>query len=374
MKVLIAPDKFRGTLTAAEAAAAMAEGVARYNPDWEVQRLPVGDGGEGTAEILTTAAGGSMVRAQAPDPLLRYVSCQYGISADGSTAFINMAEASGLQRLQPSEINALKTSSIGTGQLIYHALRTRKCNKIVLCMGGTATIDCGIGIACALGVAFEGELNQILSPIGGNLGKIEFIQTRNRTPELSRAQFVVLADVANPLLGEEGVLLYARQKGVPEADLDLVERNVQHFANLMEVQYGAISKTPGMGAAGGAALSCMSLLGAKLALGADFVLETLQVPKAIDTADLVIVGEGHLDGQSLQGKAAIAVSRQAQLQGKPVLAVCGRISLGLEEQLREGITLSGALVGGEDGLPANSYQELVLRTEELLRELAPKLK
>ncbi|HEX2899651.1 MAG TPA: glycerate kinase, partial [Bacteroidia bacterium] len=157
MKVLIAPDKFKGSLTAAEAAAAMAAGVKRHNPAWSVQLLPVADGGEGTAEVLTAASGGSFVQARASDPFLRYVSCQYGVSADGTTAFINMAEASGLQRLQSHEVNAFRTSSIGTGQLIVHALG-RKCTRIVLGLGGTATIDCGMGIAHALGISFLDEM------------------------------------------------------------------------------------------------------------------------------------------------------------------------------------------------------------------------
>ncbi|MBK9451214.1 MAG: glycerate kinase [Bacteroidetes bacterium] len=373
MKVLIAPDKFRGSLTAAEAAAAMAAGVARYNPDWTVQLLPVADGGEGTAEVLTAASGGSFIQARASDPLLRYVSCQYGISADGTTAFINLAEASGLQRLEPHEINAFRTSTIGTGQLIVHAL-TRKCSRIVLGLGGSATIDCGIGIAHALGIIFQDEFNGHLSPIGGNLPKIEFINARNRHAALVKTAFIVLHDVDNPLLGAEGAAMFAAQKGISSEQLPLLETNLNHFANLVEAQYAVVAKTPGMGAAGGAAMACMAFLGAKLARGSDFVLDALKIPEAIATADLVITGEGHLDEQSLQGKAAIAVARQAQHQNKPVLAVCGRISLRPDLQIREGITLSGALMGSEEaGLPVDSAKELALRTEELLRELAPRI-
>lgn len=374
MNVLIAPDKFRGTLSAVEAAEAMAAGVKKYNPDWKVRMLPIADGGEGTAEVLTAASGGKMVKAQASDPFFRYVSCQYGVSADGTTAFIDMAEASGLQRLQPSEINALRTSSIGTGQLIANALN-RKCSKIVLGLGGTATVDCGIGIAHALGVTFHEEEEQLLSPIGANLGKIESVNMRNRHVGLDRATLIVLADVANPLLGEEGALAYAAQKGVTGDKLVLLGEHLEHFSNLMEAQFGLVTKTPGMGAAGGAAVACLGFFNAKMAMGADFVLDALQIPSAIQWADLVLTGEGHLDAQSLQGKAAIAVARQAQIQSKPVLAVCGRISLSPVDQMKEGITLSGALVADAAGEnPADSFRELTTRTEELLRELAPKLR
>ncbi|MFN8393620.1 MAG: glycerate kinase [Bacteroidia bacterium] len=373
MKILIAPDKFRGTLTANEAAKAMAEGVRRYNPDWEVRLLPIADGGEGTAEVLTLASGGTMVSARASDPYLRYVACEYGVSGDGTTAFIDMAAASGLHRLQASEVNAMKTSSLGTGQLIFHALN-RKCSRIVLGLGGTATMDCGTGIAHALGISFLDELQRVVAPIGGNLGKIEFIDISKRFPALNKANFIVLADVALPLLGEEGAMLFADQKGITEADRARISGNLAHFANLMEASHGTVARTPGMGAAGGAALGCMGLLGAKLAFGADFVMEALQVPQAISEADLVITGEGMLDDQSLHGKAAIALSRAAQRQSKPVLAICGKISLAPEQQQEAGITMSGALVGELDGqLPEDSARELAIRTEEMLRELAPKL-
>jgi glycerate kinase len=373
MKVLIAPDKFKGSLTAAETAAAMVEGVKKFNADWVVQQVPIADGGEGTAEILTTASGGKMVKAQASDPFLRFVSCQYGVSADGSTAFIDMSEASGLHRLLPREVNAMRTSSIGTGQLISHALN-RKYTNIVLGLGGTATVDCGIGIAHALGVSFLDEHLNHISPIAGNLDRIENIETHNIHPSLARANFVVLADVLNPLLGEQGVALYAPQKGVPPDQIPVLHKNLEHFANLMEAQFGLVAKTPGFGAAGGAAACCVGLLGAKLANGAEFVLDALKLPAAIASADLVLTGEGCLDAQSLQGKAAIAVSRQAQTQGKPVVAVCGRITLSPDAQAQEGITLSGALVADPEGaIPENSYRELVARTVEVLREIAPRL-
>lgn len=373
MKVLIAPDKFRGSLTAAEAAAAIAAGVANYNPDWVVQILPVADGGEGTAEVLTAATGGGFVQARASDPLLRYVSCQYGVSGDGTTAFINLAEASGLNRLQSHEINGFRTSTIGTGQLIVHAL-ARKCTRIVLGLGGSATLDCGIGIAHALGVNFLDEFNGHLSPIGGNLSKIEFVNARNRHPLLGKTTLILLHDVDNPLLGEEGAAMFAAQKGIPSDQLPQLEKNLSHFSNFLEAQFAVVAKTPGMGAAGGAAMASMAFLGAKLAQGAEFVLDALKVADAIADADLVITGEGHLDLQSLHGKAAIAVARLAQHQNKPVLAVCGRISLRPDLQIKEGITLSGALMGSEEaGLPVDSAKALTLRTEELLRELAPRL-
>jgi glycerate 2-kinase len=376
MNILIAPDKFKGTLSALEAAQAMAEGVAKYNPDWSVRLLPIADGGEGTAELLTHAYGGAMVRTQASDALFRAVTCSYGISKDGATAFIDLAEASGMQRLLPEEVNALRTSTIGTGQLIGHAI-SKKCKRIVLGLGGSATIDCGTGIAHALGILFLDDQHRMVSPIGGNLGQIEFIEDRARRLIPGKVELILLADVMNPLLGDEGVMHFASQKGIQGDNATLLAAKIRHFANFMEAKYGWAAKTPGMGAAGGAAVVCTTLLGGKIAPGADFVLDVLGANQAIADADIVLTGEGHLDAQSLLGKATISLARRAEAQGKPVVAICGQISLGMDEQMAAGIRLSGALYRGEadwEKVQHESYKELVLRTGEMLAEFAPSLK
>lgn len=375
MKVLIAPDKFKGTLSADEAAAAMAEGVARFSRDWQVVKLPIADGGEGTAELLARASGGSMVNVRASDPLMRSIGCTMGYSADGATAFIDMAAASGFASLDPQDGNPLKTSSLGTGQLIVHAL-TRKCKRIIVGLGGTSTIDCGMGIAHALGVVFMGEAGARLSPIGASLGKVEFISLDNLRPELKKVELLLLADVDNPLLGEEGAMFYAAQKGLATQERSNYHAALTHFSNFVEVKLGTVSKTPGMGAAGGAALCCVSLLRAKMARGADFVLEALQAQQAIDAADLVLTGEGHLDAQSLHGKASVALARLAQAQGKHVAAICGQVSLDASAQRGVGIDLAAALfpVGVDMAMARRHAREaLVEQTLAVLQELAPRL-
>lgn len=372
MNVLIAPDKFKGTLTAAEAAQAIAAGVAAFNKDWNVKMIPIADGGEGTAEVLRLASSGKNVRIQASDALFRPVSVEYAISEDGKTAYIDMASASGPQHLRPDERNAMRCSSQGTGQMIANAL-TKKCKRIILGLGGTATIDCGIGIAQALGVNFSGEDSNRLSPIALNLGKVEFIETIRRRFLPGDVELILLADVENPLLGEEGAMMFAEQKGVKgEAKIEL-EAYMTHFSNLLEAKFGTLAKTPGMGAAGGAALSCMAFLGGKLTSGSKFVLEMLNVDAAIADADLVITGEGKLDIQSLQGKAPIAVAKMAQKQGKQVLAICGKVELSPTEQQKAGISLSAALINDGEPDPKTAAKQLEIRTIELLSQIAPSL-
>jgi glycerate 2-kinase len=375
MKVLIAPDKFKGTLSAHEAAAAMAAGVRQFNPTWEVAILPIADGGEGTAEVLSTATGGSMISVRANDPLFRSVTCEMGISGDGKTAYIDLASASGFLSLEPHEINPMMTSTIGTGQLVAAAIN-RKCKRIIIGLGGSSTVDCGTGIVHALGAVFINEARNRVSPLAANLGKIEFINLDNLRPELQRVEILLLADVDGPLLGEDGVMRYADQKGLKDADRQKLAEGVQHFANLMEAQFSANSKLPGMAAAGGAAFCAVSMIGAKLTSGADFILDALDAQQAIADADLILTGEGHLDLQSLFGKAPFKMAQLAQSQGKHVAAICGQVSLSPDQWRQAGFDQASALFepgASADAIRLQTRTLLTTRTREALAELAPRL-
>jgi glycerate 2-kinase len=269
----------------------------------------------------------------------------------------------------------MSNSTIGTGQLIAHAIG-RRCKRIVLGLGGSATMDCGMGIAHALGVVFTGEAGVRLSPIASSLRKVEYISRDNLRPEVPRTEMLLLTDVSNALLGEDGAMQYAAQKGLKEADRPKLDAALHHFANLMEALYGTNCKLPGMGAAGGAALCCVGLLGAKMAPGAAFVLEALQAPVAIADADVILTGEGHLDAQSLRGKAAVSLARLAQVQGKPVAAICGQVSLGDTELRSAGIDLAMSLYATGvdlDSIRAATYRALVLKTREMMEEMSVKL-
>ena len=373
MNVLIGPDKFKGTLTALAAAEAIAAGVAAFNPNWNVKMIPIADGGEGTAQVLGLAAEGTVVRTQAADALFRPVTCEYMISKDGQTAFIDMASASGLQHLRPNEINAFRCSSQGTGQLVANP-PTRKCKRIVLGLGGTATMDCAIGIAQALGIAFNDENGDRISPISGNLGRIEFIVTSHRRFTKGSLELLLLADVNNPLLGPEGARMFAAQKGLEGEDAELMESMMGHFSNLLEAKYGTIAKTPGMGAAGGAALSCMAFLDGKLTNGSEFVLDTLKIDAAIADADLIITGEGQLDAQSLHGKAPVALAKRAQQQGKSIYAICGKVNLDEKTLKIAGFEKAVALKAEANPNGVQAAENLKQKTIELLTSLAPNLK
>ncbi|MEM0999714.1 MAG: glycerate kinase [Bacteroidota bacterium] len=330
MKVLIAPDKFKGTLTAAEVAEAMATGVRQVQPDYEVELLPLADGGEGTAAILTQADEGSWTGARASDAMFRQVSCGYGVGFHGDMAFIDVAEASGWYRLTERERNPLRTTTLGTGELMAVAMRNR-CKTLVIGLGGSATIDLGMGIMHGLGVRFYDKEKNLLSPMGGNLEKVHRIDHSTAHPRLPVTKMILLTDVDNPLLGENGALMFARQKGLREADRSRMLAGMAHFANLLEREFGVQTDLPGTGAAGGAALGCIALARTKVQPGARYVMKTQEFRAAAKSADLILTGEGHLDAQTARGKVVAEVATQAAALGIPALAVAGTVTLAPQE-------------------------------------------
>lgn len=378
MRILIAPDKFKGTLSASEAAEAMAEAVRRVHPDWEAIISPLADGGEGTADLLTQACKGRMRQTSVADPLFRPVGCQYGVSPDDSTAFIDMAQASGLSRLAPQERNPMRTTSLGTGELIAHAIGQR-IPRIIVGLGGSATIDGGIGILHALGVHFLDERRTMLMPTGENVGKIEYIDTSKLRFRPERTELVLLYDTHVSLLGDngnEGVMTYAQQKGVKEKDYEVLRSSIAHFSNLLEVKYSTNPKTPGFGAAGGAALACSAILSVKLLSGSKWIMDQLEMDAVIDSVDLILTGEGSIDATSFQGKCLGELIRRAQIQNKPVIAVSGRSTLTKEALNDAGISDSATLVPPDtdpDLVSPTPYLDLIEATVKLLKGMAPRI-
>lgn len=330
MKILIAPDKFKGTLTAQEVAEAMAAGVRQVNPDYEVQLMPLADGGEGTAQILTLADEGVWESARASDPMFRQVSCGMGIGFDQDVAFFDLADASGMHRLTEREQNPLRTTTLGTGELISLAMR-KKCKTLIIGLGGSATMDLGAGIMHGLGARFFDEGDNLLSPTGGNLERIKRIDHSQLNPRLPRTKVILLADVDSPLSGEQGVMMYGRQKGLREQDRSRILGGIQHFANLLEKEFGVQSSQPGMGAAGGAAMGILSVARGKIENGARYVMKTVRFKEAVKSADLIITGEGCLDEQTAAGKTVAEVATQAAALGVPALAVAGTLELNQRE-------------------------------------------
>ena len=324
---LLAPDKFRGSLTARQVANAMAEGVRLTQPKAEIIALPVADGGEGTAQVLTEATNGTWHTAIVSDPLGRPIEAGFGLSGDGSTAFIEMAQASGLALLQPGDRHTDQTSTYGTGELLLKAIQTG-VEQIVLGIGGSATTDAGIGMADALGWQFLDASGQRLQPIGANLLRI----VRIIPPEISMAdtvRFSVACDVANPLYGPDGAAhIYGPQKGATPETVAQLDAGLQQFAHVVQEQFGTdVVNVPGAGAAGGLGAGALFFLNATLRPGVDVVLDAVDFDRHVRQADFVLTGEGKLDHQTLQGKVLKGIADRASLANVPVVALCGTLDL-----------------------------------------------
>ena len=327
-KIIIASDSFKGSLSSAEVAAAVAEGVRDVYPECKVVCLEAGDGGEGTSGALMKALGGSVVGCKAHDPLMRPIIADYGISADGRTAVIDMAAASGLTLLRSEERNPLLTTTFGTGEMIADALR-RGCRRVIVGLGGSATNDGGTGMLTALGIRFLNARGEVLPGTGESLEKIVCADCSGALTGLAAAEFIAACDVESPLCGPRGAAyVYAPQKGADAAATEALDRGLRNFGEIAETVYGhGILEADGAGAAGGAGAGMMAYLHARMVPGAELLLDALDFDKLIADADLVITGEGRMDEQTLMGKLPLRVLRRATAHGIPVIALAGSVSV-----------------------------------------------
>ncbi len=328
MHVLIACDSFKDALDAENVCGAIARGLKRAHPGIETTQMPLSDGGEGVLDILRKALSLKNFSLEVSDPLGRPVQARYGLSADGGTALVEMATASGLQLLSQAERNPLLTSTYGTGQLLADA-RARGARTALLAIGGSATNDAGIGMAAALGWQFLYASGDPVKPTGGNLQRIARI-IPPPTPLFDKVE--VLCDVTNPLYGPNGAAwIYGPQKGGTPESLTHLDEGLRHVAALVADQLGkpGLAEIPGAGAAGGLGFGGMAFLNASLKRGIAMVLDLVGFDAAVRRADLVITGEGHIDGQSLQGKLIQGVCARAG--ATPVVALCGKLSASPEE-------------------------------------------
>jgi len=360
MQILIAPDSFKDSLSATAAAAAIEKGLQRASARHQTRSFPLGDGGEGTADILTYHHSGHIISQEVSNPVGKPVNGHYGLSPDGRTAYIEMAAASGLQLLSPEERNPLQTSTYGTGELIVDALR-RGARRILLCIGGSATNDGGAGMAAALGYRFLDEQGKALFPRGDNLEAIALIDKSGRIPTLDQVSFEVLCDVDNPLTGPRGAAeVYAPQKGAGAEAVLQLERGLQHLAFLWRQQGGGdLAAIPGAGAAGGLGFGALAFLGAQLFPGTDVVFRETGLRAALAESDLLITGEGRLDAQSGSGKLIAGLCREARQFHLPVIALCG--SLEADPEAMETLGLQAAF----SILPYPASLEQALRHSEL---------
>jgi glycerate 2-kinase len=344
VKIIICPDKFKGSLTAREVCEAVGAGLARLSPRIVVESVPLADGGEGTCELLTSWHGGQQISLQVTGPLFTPVTARYGMSSDGATAFIEMAEASGLSIIPVEERNPLITTSFGTGELIADALN-RGARNIVLGIGGSGTNDAGIGMASALGFEFFDAGGELLKPTGENLIHIRHFGMDHRHPELSRARITALCDVTNPLYGPDGAAyVYAPQKGANKVAVELLDAGLRNFRRVAHKHLRTSVDFPGAGAAGGLGAGARVFLNATIQKGIDHIIESTGLDEKICMADVVITGEGRLDWQTFSGKVVSEVLKLAEKRGKPVIAICGSCELTEDETLARGIARVISLV------------------------------
>jgi glycerate kinase len=334
VKIVIAPDSFKGSISAPQACAAMEAGARRACPNAEIVSIPLADGGEGTFDALMQSANGKTKTALVRNPNGQLIKAQWGFLPDGR-AVIETARAAGLGLVEPAKRDAMTASTHGVGQLINAALKAG-CRQFLIGLGGSATTDGGAGALTALGARFRDQNEVILRPGGAalaNLATIDLNLLHNRAEKMS---FTLLCDVENPLCGPNGAArVYAPQKGASPVEVEVLDAALSHFAALSAEKLGRdFSLEPGAGAAGGLAFGLMAYRGAKVRSGIEEVLEATDFAAKLRGADLVLTGEGALDAQTLSGKVIAGVCRAAREQNVPVWALAGKVVLS-ESQLEE---------------------------------------
>lgn len=337
LRVLVAPQSFKGSLDAVGVASAIARGLRRVWPDALVDELPLADGGEGTVRALVRSTGGSLRRVSVHDPLGREIEAEWGLLGDGTTAVVEMAAASGLPLLLESERDPRLTSTRGTGELILEAAASG-AHRIVIGIGGSATNDGGAGMARAFGYRFLDDAGQELPEGGASLARLHHLEGQT-DPRLVRPAIEVACDVTNPLLGPRGAsAVYGPQKGATPEMVAELDAALGRFADVVERSIGrAVRDVPGAGAAGGLGAGLLAFLDARLRSGAEIVLEAARFADRLRTADLVITGEGRVDSQSAYGKLTQAVAEAAGRAGVPVVAISGGTADGYESLYEVGL-------------------------------------
>jgi glycerate kinase len=338
MRILIAPDSFKNALSAMEVAKSLKTGLQKIFPEAEFEILPMADGGEGTVEALIDATQGQIITTQVHDPLMRSIESSFGITGDGVTAVIEMASASGIQLITSEERNPWITSTYGTGELIKAAL-DKGCRDIIIGIGGSATNDCGMGMASALGVKFLDGAGNPVGQGGGVLGEVASIGMSSLDERIRDTKIMVACDVTNPLTGPTGAShVYGPQKGAGPEMVKKLDNKLQQFSHLITRQLGKdVENIPGAGAAGGLGAGLIAFLDAELVEGVPVIAAKTGLDAAAAKADIVITGEGKIDSQTQFGKTPFGVAQAAKKHGKPVIAVAGTIGGGTEELFSKGL-------------------------------------
>ena len=368
---ILAPDSFKGTLTAKQVCEIEAEVIRRHIPDAHIRTIPMADGGEGMVDAYLNLMGGQRITVPVTGPLGDMVEAEYGLLPDGS-AVVEMAAVAGLPLVQGRE-DPLHTTTYGVGELLLHAAE-HGVTRVLLGLGGSCTNDCGIGMAAALGFRFLDGAGQQVPPLACNLAKIYHIVPPGQLPPL---ELRAACDVDNPLLGEKGATFtFGPQKGANEEMLEQLEGGMTHFAWILEEYCGKpVASIPGAGAAGGMGAMVTGLLGGTLLPGTELLLESVGFDELLRNTDVVITGEGRADGQSVRGKVPGTVAAHCKKADVPCVLLCGSLGAGAEKLYDRGVT---AMFGGAesgrslDRIRATAAEELAALTETAIRTLMVK--
>jgi glycerate 2-kinase len=337
-KIILAPDSFKGTMSAITICGIAERVIKRFFPDAEIINVPIADGGEGTCDCFFEALGGEKIDVKVSGPFFEKVDSFYLLLPDKKTAVIEMSAAAGLP-LAGDKKNPAITTTFGVGELILHVLK-KGVKKIILGLGGSATNDGGAGMAAALGIKFFDNEGKDFIPTGGTLEKITKIDFSDKLKQLDDCAFIAMCDVNNPICGTNGAAyIFAPQKGADPEMVKTLDENLLHFSKIILAYTGKdILNIPGTGAAGGMGAGVLAFLTGELKSGIETVLDTVGFDELLEGADLVITGEGRIDSQSLSGKAVIGVARRAKKKNVPVVAVCGGIEDDIMEVYNEGVS------------------------------------
>lgn len=368
MKIVLAPDKFKGSLTGIQFCDIVEGSLRKVLPDVEILSLPLSDGGDGTIEILEYHLNGKLVNIKVNNPLFRPINTTYLYMEAIKTAFVEMAGASGMALLKPEEQNCFHTTTLGTGEVILDAIK-KGAKTIILGIGGSATNDCGIGMANALGYKFEDKNGVELKTIGKNLSKIQHINTDDVIEDLNNIDFKVACDVTNALYGEQGAAyIYGPQKGASENEIKQLDEGLKNISHVFIKQFGKnIQNIKGAGAAGGMGAGAMVFLNAELKSGIDLIKGLIGFDERIQGANWIITGEGKLDNQTLSGKTIQGVLTSAKKHQIPLAALCGSVSLSNENAKKLGISYSDAVIN-----QAKNLDDAMKNSKEYLSKMATK--
>ena len=378
MKIIVAPDSFKGSLTAVQAAKAMEEGIHRYDPTINVKLLPAADGGEGTMNSLISATSGKITTHRVQDPLGRMIYADYGVLGDNETCVIEIAEASGLMLVTEHERDPLLTSSFGTGELIVHALDAGY-RKFIIGLGGSSTNDAGTGMLTALGMKFLNRTGIELALGGGALGELSSIDCTLFDKRIAESTFIIASDVENPLVGSKGAsYIFGPQKGATNETVKLLDENLLNFATIIEKITGIqLHNKTGAGAAGGAGGAFQAFFPSEMKRGIDVVLEAISFNEHIRDAELILTGEGKTDTQTFSGKTPFGIAEIAEREGKPIILISGLVAEETRELLKPLFTEVHTVVGGDVTVEESmneSFLYLKLKTNKVIQDYLTKLK